>query len=88
MDDLILLLDSGTDLVMEMDSEADLVLETDAPAVVPYEEYDGEYTVIPILNDDQVLETQHKVMRDDVTVRAIPIVTTTNPYGGQTVLIG
>ena len=49
--------------------------------------YDGEYEVTPRIYE-QTLETQGKQMSDDVTVYEIPIITTTNPYGGQTVLIG
>lgn len=53
-----------------------------------YPPYEGEYTIVPILNDDRVLETKSKVMTDDLTVKAIPVVQTTNPFGGQTVVIG
>ena len=53
-----------------------------------YPPYEDEYTVVPILHDDQVLATNRKVMTDDLTVKAIPVVQTTNPYGGQTVVIG
>ena len=53
-----------------------------------YPDYEGPYIVTPILNNDTILETQEKTMRDDITVKAIPVVQTTNPYGGQTVVIG
>lgn len=53
-----------------------------------HQTYSGPYTVIPVLHDDQVLETREKLMTDDMTVKAIPIVQTTNPYGGQTIVIG
>lgn len=49
--------------------------------------YEGSYEVTPTL-DDQTLETQGKVMTDDVTVYKIPITRTSNPYDGITVLIG
>jgi len=55
--------------------------------VEPINEYDGSYEVTPSLNN-QVLETQDRKMREDLTVKKIPISTTSNPYGGQTVLIG
>lgn len=51
-------------------------------------EYEGNYTVIPILDNDQILETFRKVMKEDLTVKAIPVVRTTNIYGGKTVVIG
>lgn len=51
-------------------------------------EYEGEYTVVPELYDAQVLPTRNKAMRDDVIVMAIPVTRTSNPYGGDTVVIG
>lgn len=50
-------------------------------------DYEGDYTVTPRLYD-QTLETADKVMSDDVTVYEIPVVYTSNLYGGQTVVIG
>lgn len=52
------------------------------------DEYDGAYVVIPKVYQEQVLETKNKAMTDNVTVYEIPITRTTNPHGGQTVLIG
>ena len=49
--------------------------------------YEGEYIVIPKLHE-QTLETRHKTMSNDVTVKEIPITVTSNPQGGKTVLIG
>ena len=49
--------------------------------------YDGSYVVTPRLNE-QTLPTQFQLMRDDVTVHKIPVTNTSNPYGGQTVVIG
>ena len=57
-------------------------------SVISYPFYDGDYEVIPRLNDDQILPTQGLRMRDDVTVHEIPVITTTNPFGGKTVVIG
>lgn len=50
-------------------------------------EYAGPYEVTPTF-DDQLLGTQGKVMRSDVTVHEIPVTRTSNPYDGITVLIG
>lgn len=50
--------------------------------------YEGEYEVIPILYADQVLATSGLVMRDDVTVREIPVEKVSNPSGGYTATIG
>ena len=49
--------------------------------------YDGAYDVMPKLTE-QKLDTKNLLMRDDVTVYKIPVVQTSNPYGGQTVVIG
>lgn len=49
--------------------------------------YDGSYEVTPRLYV-QSLETDGKVMEDDVTVHEIPVTSTSNPQGGLTVLIG
>ena len=87
-EDLILILDSQDDITLIDDSEDDLLLIDDVPHAQHYDYYTGETTVIPVLNDDQVLETRNLVMLNDVTVKPIPIVQTSNPYGGQTVIIG
>lgn len=49
--------------------------------------YGGSYEVTPRLYA-QSLDTDGKLMEDDVTVHEIPISHTTNPTGGLTVLIG
>lgn len=51
------------------------------------EVYGGPYEVTPRLYA-QSLDTDGKLMEDDVTVFEIPISRTTNPTGGLTVLIG
>lgn len=48
--------------------------------------YDGEYTVTPRANVEQVLETNGKLMADDVTVFEIPYFETSN-LSGTTVYI-
>ena len=53
-----------------------------------YELYDGPYTVDPRLHESIVLPTRGMAMREDVTVNEIPVVQTTNPYDGYTVVIG
>ncbi|MBQ7214319.1 MAG: hypothetical protein IJS25_07295 [Bacteroidales bacterium] len=50
--------------------------------------YEGEYTVVPQAYDATILDTQGKVLSDDVIVTAIPYYETTNPQGGYTVTIG
>lgn len=71
-----------------LDSADDLELvlgESDAPVVPPYE---GPYTVVSELHDAQTLATNGKRMTENMTVEPIPVIWTTNPHGGQTVVIG
>ena len=49
--------------------------------------YEGTYEVTPRVYA-QSLNTDGKIMSDDVTVHEIPVTTTSNPEGGLTVLIG
>lgn len=53
-------------------------------AMLPF--YEGEYTVIPKV-EDQELETANKSMSADVEVLAIPYFEVENPEGGYTVTI-
>lgn len=48
--------------------------------------YEGKYTIIPS-PENQVLETQGKTMKNDVTVKSIPYYETSN-FSGITVYIG
>lgn len=52
-----------------------------------YPEYDGAYAVTPAV-EGQALPTAQRLMREDLTVRAIPFFDVTNPAGGSTVYIG
>ena len=49
--------------------------------------YDGSYEVTPRVYA-QSLDTDGKLMSDDVTVHEIPVTSTSNLQGGLTVLIG
>lgn len=48
--------------------------------------YEGPYEAVPT-RAEQVLATEHRTMRRDVTVREIPYYETSNPYG-KTYVIG
>ena len=87
-DDLILILDNGSDLVLVDDDAADTILVDDVPYAEHYPHYPGPYVVNPIFHDDQELRTADMVMDDDVTVKAIKVTDTVNPYGGRTIVIG
>ena len=49
--------------------------------------YNGEYVVIPKFVE-QSLRTRDKTMREDVTIREIPVEITINESGGNTLTIG
>lgn len=49
--------------------------------------YTGEYEVTPNF-DEQYLLTNGMLMTDNVNVHKIPVVRTSNPQGGITVVIG
>jgi hypothetical protein len=49
--------------------------------------YEGDYVVTPQA-EGQVLKTAQKLMRDDVTIEAIPFFEVSNNSGGTTVYIG
>ena len=48
--------------------------------------YEGDSTVIPTV-EEQTMKTRGKVMREDVTIRAIPIYEVSNAAGGATIYI-
>ena len=54
-----------------------------------YDTYSGDYSVkVPFGGDDAVLETENKLMRDNLTVEAVNVSETTNTAGGKTMIIG
>lgn len=54
---------------------------------VGYVDYTGEYEVTPKVTK-QTLQTAEKVMLHDVTIKEMPLVTTSNTSGGKTLIIG
>ena len=50
-------------------------------------EYRGDYEVTPTL-DTQTMETAGKLMREDMTIKPIPLARVSNNSGGTTVIIG
>lgn len=49
--------------------------------------YEGGYAITPTV-DGQVLQTAQKLMKDDVTIKAIPFYDVSNTSGGKTIYIG
>lgn len=52
-----------------------------------YAKYTGEYEVTPRMNEETVLDTAHKVLGDNVTVKKVPRYDVSNDAGGTTVYI-
>lgn len=86
-EDLLIELTESNDVMLADGADDDIILEDSYAGEIPYDYYNGPYVVTPILYNEQTLQTMQKIMRNNVTVEAIPV-TTTNPHGGQTVVIG
>ena len=61
--------------------------KVELPEMAEAPTYEGPYTVVPKLTRKK-LETSGMLMRDDVTVKEIPVTYTSNLYDGKTVIIG
>ena len=62
----------------------------EAPASITPSEtetYNGDYTVVPMAFDEQILQTRSKLMSDDVTVTQVPLYETSNEANGTTAYI-
>lgn len=46
-----------------------------------YDEYYGDYEVVPAAFNTQTLETANKVLRDDILVKEVPFFETSNDSG-------
>lgn len=77
-------LDIGGELSNQM---AIVTGEMIVPRSANYEVYTGDYEVDPRFTS-QTLETQSKLMADNVTINEIAVSTVQNPQGGNTVWIG
>jgi hypothetical protein len=53
-----------------------------------YDIYSGEYEIIPDVEDEQTLETAHKLLTDNIVVAKVPYFETSNDSNGNTAYIG
>ena len=65
------------------DASPAMAVELGRPVYMGGEPYEGPYDVTPKVTA-QTLPTAKKLMRDDVSVRAIPYFDVSNPAGGKT----
>ena len=63
-----------------------VAVELGRPVYMGGEPYEGPYDVTPKVTA-QTLPTAKKLMREDVSVRAIPYFDVSNPAGGNTIYI-
>ena len=63
-----------------------MTVELGRPVYMGGEPYEGPYDVTPKVTA-QTLPTAKKLMREDVSVRAIPYFDVSNPAGGNTIYI-
>lgn len=57
------------------------------PSVIDAQPYTGAYEVTPKAWEEQILETEGKLMADDVTVFRVPYYETINLFDGKTAYI-
>jgi hypothetical protein len=61
-------------------------LDLTSPSANPYPLYEGETLVIPSM-DEQVLETEKTILKEDIKIEKIPYSQTSNNAGGSTFVI-
>lgn len=55
---------------------------------IDYDIYEGQYTVTPLPNVEQILRTKSKILTNDIVIQPIPYAEVSNNSGGKTVTIG
>lgn len=92
--DKTVVIGGDTSLIQKVDGNCTLTVGIDGVSgiIVPVEPharavFEGDYTVIPQVTE-QTLETQDKVMRNNLTVKEIPTYAVSNESGGNTFYIG
>ena len=78
--------DQAVTLHLGQPTHLTMSMELGRPIYLGGEPYDGPYDVTPKVTA-QTLSTAKKLMRDDVSVRAIPYFDVSNPAGGNTIYI-
>lgn len=69
-------------------NEFELIVDSDIIVkVADTDEYEGEYVIIPLAYDQQVLDTKDKLCRENIIVKEVPLWETSNLSGGNTVYI-
>lgn len=79
---------SVSNLVGTLTEVSSLTGYINASSINDFENYNGEYTIVPASNDEQVLDTQNKVLRENIVVEKVPFYETSNLSNGVTAYIG
>lgn len=58
----------------------DSLVATIVPSTITYPNYDGEYIIIPKV-EEQILDTKNKITRENIEIKEIPYLETSNEYG-------
>lgn len=58
----------------------DSLVATIVPSTITFPNYDGEYIIIPKV-EEQILDTKNKITRENIEVKEIPYLETSNEYG-------
>ena len=75
-------------ITFSLEDLPELEIELDARPSSGGSPYTGEYQVTPKTNQAVKLETNGKLLQDDVTVLRIPQFEVSNQSGGKTLIIG
>lgn len=83
-------IEDSPDILFEVDGGEALDLELADPIIRTgvYPVYDGPIAVVSRIGEEQTLDTGMTSVMEDITVGRIPVTETSNPYGGNTVVIG
>ena len=58
----------------------DSLVATIVPSTISFPNYDGEYIITPKV-EEQILDTKNKITRENIEVKEIPYLETSNEYG-------
>lgn len=84
-DEINVMIDNDDNITIVLDEDIGITGVIDT-GINLHPDYRGPYRVIPS-TQEQILDTNDKIMKDDVTVEEIPYFETANEYG-YTIYIG
>lgn len=85
---ITLRIETDTDALLRLEGIESAILEAEASTYVHTDEvYTGAYEVTPKAWESQTLETNGKLMTDNVTVYRVPYYETSNLFNGKTAYI-